>query len=249
MWARLSEPRIRASERLVHKCALPVERAIGTRAMNEPRFFDPKQGYAVAWKTLPHWAQSGTVCFITWRTLDSLPASAQERISAERRDLLIKSGLDPNGAWKSELESRSYRDRGRIQWQLFALSDRHLDAGAGACVLARPEISLIVEQSLKHFDGVRYILTDYVVMPNHVHLLVAFGDEAMLLTQCTSWKRFTATEINRTLRIDGDFWQPEQFDHLVRGPEQFEYFRRYIADNPRKACLPAVAYRHFSKLL
>jgi hypothetical protein len=34
--------------------------------MDGVQFFDPKQDFAIAWKSLPHWSQAGTVCFITW---------------------------------------------------------------------------------------------------------------------------------------------------------------------------------------
>ncbi len=213
------------------------------------QFFDPKQDFTVAWKTLPHWAQAGTVCFITWRTSDSLPAAAHQRITEARRQLLSENGLDPGGDWKQQLAKRSIADRGRLQWALFAGWDGELDRGAGACVLARPELSAIVMDSLLHFDGDRYVLTDAVVMPNHVHLLAAFKDEDALLAQCTSWKRFTARQINEALKQSGEFWQVEQFDHLVRSSEQFEHYRRYIADNPLKANLSPPSYRLYRKVL
>jgi type I restriction enzyme R subunit len=217
--------------------------------MNELRYFDPKQEFTVAWKTLPHWAQAGTVCFITWRTADSLPIAVQKKITAERRVLLFKAGLNPDEDWKRRLEALSAKNRGRIQWKLFTAWDRQLDKSLGECVLARPEVSHVVEQSLKHFNGDRYLLTDSVIMPNHVHVLVAFRDEEMLIKQCTSWKRYTACRINELVGLTGDFWQPEQFDHLVRSPEQFEHYRRYIAENPIKANLPFAAYRVYSKAL
>jgi len=107
----------------------------------------------------------------------------------------------------------------------------------------------IVAKSLHHFDGERYELTDFVIMPNHVHLLVAFPDEEALLKQCESWKHFTATQINRSLGQKGRFWQQDGFDHLVRTPEQFVRFRRYIADNPRRARLSAGEFVLYSKPL
>lgn len=70
------------------------------------------------------------------------------------------------------------------------LSDRwndNLDQCHGECVLRKSELSEIVAKSLRHFDGQRYELLDYVVMPNHVHLLAVFPDEQTLLTQCDSW--------------------------------------------------------------
>jgi len=87
--------------------------------MDGLQFFDPNQDVTIAWKSLPHWAQAGTVCFITWRTTDSLPADAQDRITAERNTLLTRVGLDPHGNWKGELEKLPPADRGRAQWELF----------------------------------------------------------------------------------------------------------------------------------
>lgn len=198
---------------------------------------------------MPHWAQASTITFITWRTADSLPASALDRLARERADLLNKYGLDAAGNWKRQLAQLQPRDRGRIQWRLFTAWDDLLGNCAGACVLARAELSKIVEDSLLHFDGDRYMLTDAVVMPNHVHLLVAFRDEEALVKQCTSWKKFTARQIQATLGKQGEFWQVEQFDHLVRSPEQFEHYRRYIADNPKQAKLPSGSFRYYSKTL
>jgi type I restriction enzyme R subunit len=116
-------------------------------------------------------------------------------------------------------------------------------------VLLRPELARIVADSLRHFDGDRYDLTDFVVMANHVHVLVAFHDEQSLLAQCESWKRFTATRINQVLKRQGRFWQQDDFDHLVRSLEQFNHLRRYIAENPERANLKADEYLHFSKSL
>ena len=83
----------------------------------------------------------------------------------------------------------------------------------------------IIAHSLLHFDGQRYELTDFVVMPNHVHLLVAFPDDDQLLKQSESWKLFTATEINKLVGSTGRFCQQDGFDHLVRSEKQFEYLR------------------------
>ena len=217
--------------------------------MADLQFFDPKQQFSVAYKTLPHWAQVGTVCFITWRTADSLPADFQKRITAQREEILRCHALDPRADWQSQLAKLPALDRGRVQWALFTAWDQQLDRGAGACQLAKLELSKIVMESLLHFDGDRYILTDAVVMPNHVHVLAAFRDEDALLSQCTSWKRFTSTQINAALAKQGEFWQVEQFDHLIRSPEQFDHYRKYIAENPQHARLPHDPYRYLTKPL
>ncbi len=56
-----------------------------------------------------------------------------------------------------------------------------------------------------------------------------------MLEQFESWKHFTARSINRKLGNRGRFWQQDGFDHLVRSVEQFEHFRRYIANNGIKS--------------
>ena len=212
--------------------------------------FDPKQEYAVCERRLPHWSQAGTVSFLTFRLWDSIPQPVLNRWLKERWDWLRQHGVDPHaGNWRSEVErlaiaeQRDFHDTVMNRW------NDDLDACHGGCILRRSELAKIVSDSFDHFNGDRYELTDYVVMPNHVHVLVAFPDEAALLKQCTSWKHFTATRINKVLGLSGPLWQQDGFDHLVRSPESFDHFRRYIADNPRRANLPAGAAAHYSKPL
>ena len=116
-------------------------------------------------------------------------------------------------------------------------------------MLKRSELSEIVESSLHRFDGDCYELLDFIVMPNHVHLLAVFPEEHVMLSQCDSWKHYTAREINRKLMTRGRFWQPDAFDHLVRSEEHFKHLREYIAGNGTKAGLQPSEYRHYSKLL
>jgi type I restriction enzyme R subunit len=92
-------------------------------------------------------------------------------------------------------------------------------------------------------------LLDFVVMPNHVHLLASFPGENAMLTQCESWKHFTATKINRHFQRKGRYWQQDGFDHLVRSEEQLRFLRRYIAANPERAGLTAGKYLHYSRAL
>jgi len=212
-------------------------------------FFDSQQEHTVVWKRLPHWAQAGTLCFITWRTADSLPVNVRQRFAKEREILLRAAGVNADGDWRRGVAKLPARERGRVQWKLFASWDDELDRGAGECLLARPELSAIVAESLLHFDGDRYELSDFAVMPNHVHLLVAFCAEEMLAKQCTSWKRYTSCEIQKALGRSGEFWQVDQFDHLVRSEEEFLRYRQYIAENPMKAGLAVGSYRHYSKQL
>ena len=84
-------------------------------------------------------------------------------------------------------------------------------------------------------------------MPNHVHVLAQFRSQGGLKACCTSWKHFTAVQLNRKLGRSGHFWQAESFDHLVRSPEQFEYLRDYIERNPTVASLAGGEYQHYCR--
>jgi REP element-mobilizing transposase RayT len=112
-----------------------------------------------------------------------------------------------------------------------------LDSGPGRCLLRRPERAEIVANSLLHFDGERYRMGDFVVMPNHVHLLAAFPSAEEMRVQFDSWLHYTAYQIHQQIGERGNFWHQEPFDHLVRSVDQYVYLRDYIADNPRKAKL------------
>ncbi len=106
-----------------------------------------------------------------------------------------------------------------------------LDQGYGECVLEEQDCKKIVEGALRHFDGQRYDLDEFVIMPNHVHVLVTPKAGHELSKILHSWKSFTATEINKRIGKSGAFWQKESFDHIVRSPAQVERIRQYIKEH------------------
>jgi putative transposase len=209
--------------------------------------FDPEAGVSVLERRLPHWTQAGAVCFITWRTADSMPKAVLDEWHGQRGRWLRALGIDPDDpAWRDRLRELGPKAIHEFANEFWNRWHDQLDSGHGDCVLRRPELAGIVAESLRHFDGERYLLLDFVVMPNHVHLLAAFPDEEAQLAQCESWKRFTATRINQLLQQRGRFWQSDAFDHLVRNERQFDYLRAYIARNPEKAGLRPGEFVHYS---
>jgi len=188
--------------------------------------------------SLPHWYQPGATYFVTFRTEDSIPASVSRHWHHRRDDWLKRHGIDRSQAgWKAKFENLPRRQRREFHDTFSREYLEHLDRGHGACLLKRTELARIAADSLQHFDGQRYHLGDFIIMPNHVHLLVCLLGETEIEAQCASWKHYTAHQINRRLNRKGRFWQAESFDHLVRSPEQFDAIVRYIAENPRKARL------------
>jgi type I restriction enzyme R subunit len=204
--------------------------------------FDPKGEFIIREHCRPHWSQAGAVIFITFRTQDSIPRHVIQRWDRDKHEWLRERGHDTRAHWSVVLPTLSDQEEAEFRKTFNRTREMFLDSCHGRCLLRRPELARIVADSLLHFDGQRYRMGDFVVMPNHVHLLVAFPSAEALKEQCDSWLHFTAFRIHQTIGEKGSFWQEEPFDHLVRSPEQYEYLRQYIADNPRKANLKTGEY-------
>ncbi len=115
--------------------------------------------------------------------------------------------------------------------------DRLLDAArSGPRHLAIPGVAGLVSECIR-FGGIRdYDLHAWVVMPNHVHLLITPRTEVSGFLR--RLKGFTARQSTALLDLTGqDFWQEESYDHLVRTPEEFKRIEMYILNNPVRAGL------------
>ena len=195
----------------------------------------PKQDTAKGWHSrgyLPHFDVSGLYQAITYRLGDSLPGSA---------------GVPP--ALPSQSDDEKTERRQQIE--------RDLDKGYGSCILRDKEIAQIVVNAWTYFDGKRYDLVAYVVMPNHVHVLIKTYEGFPLSKVVHSWKSFTAHEINKNLKgkfncgrdaraprhkyliggRDAKVWQNEYFDRFIRDEHHFAKAVAYIHENPVKAGL------------
>jgi REP element-mobilizing transposase RayT len=103
-----------------------------------------------------------------------------------------------------------------------------------------PEIANMIAEAIRYRDWRlrHYDLHAFVVMPNHVHLLMTPLISVSKVMH--SLKRFTAMEANKILGLTGQpFWQDESYDRLVRSDTEFDRITRYIETNPVKAGLAA----------
>ena len=187
---------------------------------------------------LPHWTKDATYNAVVFRLADSLPASVVEAYR-EERELVLRAARQENREL-TDLE------REALQRLFSERVERTLDAGVGSCWMRTPEIADLVESALRHFDGVRYDLLAWCVMPNHVHVLVRPKGGYQLAAVLHSWKSFTAHRANRSLGTSGEFWQPEYYDHLIRDAEELRRQADYIWRNPEAAGLPEWRWRGIS---
>ena len=178
---------------------------------------------------LPHWEAEDGIYFVTFRLADSLPEDVRAEIKAEREAVLRV--LDKTERELSPTEKR------KINSLFSEKIEEYLDNGYGECSLKKNEVGETVADALRHFDGDRYHLFAWCVMPNHVHAVFRTRQTYQLEDILHSWKSFTAHKINKILTREGEFWQREYYDHLVRNQEEFERIIKYVLDNPLKAGL------------
>ena len=164
---------------------------------------------------LPHFDGGQIAQTITFRLADSLPNTILARWERELSDL---------NARDADIERRK-----RIE--------SYLDKGLGSAWMRRPEVANVVENALLHFDGMRYKMPAWVIMPNHVHALLIPLEGFLLEEIVHSWKSFTAKSANRTLKRSGQFWQAEYYDRYIRNGKHYLAAIEYIEQNPVKACL------------
>src|ERR1044072_8628746 len=133
---------------------------------------------AAGWRSrgyLPHFEGGEVAQFVTFRLKDSLPQSVVER-------------------WRREL---SQDDDAALRRRVEA----YLDEGYGGASLKQPRVASVVQDALLYYDGERYRLAAWVIMPNHVHLLATPCAGHTLSGVMHSIKSYTASEANKLLGL------------------------------------------------
>lgn len=181
---------------------------------------------------LPHWRQKGATYFVTFRLADALP---QTKLIELKR-------------WRALWERTHPPPRSDRQWEEFArqyaLQVEHwMDEGYGECHFRPAENAQLMADALLHFQEERYVVNCYVVMPNHVHVVVRPLDGFELEDILGSWKGYVGAEINRRLIRHGTLWQDESYDRIIRDEEHLYRVVQYMGRNPDKARLKAGEYK------
>ena len=238
MVARLSEPRQKPS-----RLGEPSYSGYNMPMKIEWNLFDSQADSIVTKRNMPHIDMTSHLTFVTFRMADSMPRDVVQRWHSEIDSWLKENGL-AGRAVEEILNSIDVDDKLKNELRQFKNRRWHgyLDECYGACVLRHPQARSFVEDSLLHFEGKRYELERFIVMPNHVHLMIQTRPGFQLRKQLTQIMRFSGRKVNSHLKRCGDCWQSEPFDHVVRSAAQFEYLQRYIADNPKKASLSPDEY-------
>ena len=172
---------------------------------------------------LPHWHQAGKVQFITFRLVDSLPA----QVIGELRATIEEFNKIHPKPWSTEVKRLYWNTVGPVEESL-------LDKGHGSCLLKDKIVRDPLSDAILHYDGGEWNVMAYVIMPNHVHLLVQLIGEKPLDKLMKSVKMYAANRINKTIGRRGSLWQKESFDRLVRNHEELKHYIIYIVNTHSK---------------
>ncbi|MBL8590530.1 MAG: transposase [Methylobacteriaceae bacterium] len=112
-----------------------------------------------------------------------------------------------------------------------------LDGGQGTRPFAKQAAAKAVEDTLLHFDGARYDLVAWCVMPNHAHVAAQWRTGFRLGDTIKSWKTYSARRLNGMAGATGAVWAPDYFDRFVRDEADLVALVAYIENNPVSAGL------------
>lgn len=181
---------------------------------------------------LPHLKREGAIYFVTFRLADSLPSSEVARLKHERAVILEQS--------RSRKAPLTWHEEQQLLAWYCDKVEALLDAGRGACWLSKSEVASLTADAVNFFAGQRYDLKAWVIMPNHVHVVIWPFPGHNLSQILHSWKSYTSKLANKLLQRKGEpFWQAESFDHIVREDNERARLIGYVENNPVKAGLCA----------
>jgi putative transposase len=156
---------------------------------------------------LTHYDAADAYQHVVFRLHDSLPPAMETQAGSRRL-----------GGWFTEMEAA-------------------LDAGRGERWLGRPDVAEAVEATIRCFDGTRFGLEAWCVMPTHVHVLVRQFSGYRLQDVVGGWKSVSGRRANLLVGRTGRFWALDYFDRVMRDERQLAAAHAYIEANPVSAGL------------
>ena len=185
------------------------------------QFLEKRKHVDIWGHKMPHWFQAHKTMFITFRLADSLPHHIIEEFLADRAVMREELKVIGNKSRKFYEELREHK------------MESWLNNGHGNCILGNANVRQIVVGALRHYNFKEYLLHSFIIMPNHLHILLSPLTEKPINTVIGRIKGFTSFKIKKLLGIDSEIWQQGMFDRIVRSDDEFKKYVDYIRNNPK----------------
>lgn len=204
----------------------------------------------------PHIHPPGANLFVTYRLAGSIPAATVREYRAKKAwfaDQVKRVGRTSENNHSRGLKEQIEKfDR---EW-VIKFEDVLHQAKTGPMWMKNESVADAVAQGLHKLDGDAYRLDSYSVMSNHVHAVfkpllseaelreridadghpIFIGEHPGLSRIMHTLKGASARECNLILSRQGQFWEHESFDHVIREGKFYSTIR-YVLNNPVKAGL------------
>ena len=181
-------------------------------------YYDKDEAKTVTVGHLPHISERQKLYAVTFRLHDSLPHGT---VRAYMEDCKRTFG-DDTPSFKTKREVLLHEKMMTA-----------MDAGYGECLLKDKDARNIVEEAFEHVDNNMAMVHAYVIMPNHVHVVIETLGGTDIQQVMHSLKSYTAQKINTLMLREGSVWQREYFDRIIRNEAHYINAINYIRDNPR----------------
>jgi len=139
--------------------------------------------------------------------------------------------------------TRIYRSRSLPHWEL--QGSTYFITARVAPEVGEPfhdvQVATTMISSLLHDHNKKYLIYAYVVMPDHLHIIMKPLSGNRLAKIMQGIKGSSAYAMNKQLERAGRFWQAENFDHLICDDSNLREKWEYIKENPVKAKLVSKA--------
>ena len=111
-----------------------------------------------------------------------------------------------------------------------------IDVGANCVRPCLNEYGNVIDKEIsvlsKTYDAVE--ISKYVVMPNHIHMIIKIGDSGRTQFAPTVSRIVKQFKGSVTKRLGFSIWQKSFHDHIIRDESEFKRIWQYIDDNPMK---------------
>lgn len=169
---------------------------------------------------LPCFEQPGKFYNICFRLADSQPQHVLRSMDLE---LQLWKDLHKNEKFPILEEQR----------ERFRILEKWLHLGYGSCILGKASIQRIVSEIILSHDERECQVGAFVIMGNHIHLLIKMLGLEVMNTLLRNIKRDTALAIKEILgNCDEDIWMRGSFTRIVRSQRELEKTLLYIRNNP-----------------
>lgn len=185
--------------------------------MTENPFYNKHEVMTVTMGHLPHVSQRQKLYAVTFRLHDSLPKNV---IQSYINECVARYG-------ENEPDFKSKREM-----LLHKKMMEYMDMGYGECQLKNPDVRKIIEEAFRSIHDKMALVHAYVIMPNHIHVVLETKEELKIQEVMHILKGNTALKINRLLQREGYVWQREYYDRIIRNQTHYENAIRYIINNP-----------------